>query len=133
MHGDELDERAERAIVFDAGERGVDDADALLDLVPAALEVSLKRRHAVDRLLVEQILEARLEARQIVVGERLQPALVFRQRRSARVHFHGVRRIHGLVALHLFYDALAQPSCGLVVRVDLRLHGAAHRLLLGIQ
>jgi hypothetical protein len=63
----------------------------------------------------------------------LQPAGVFRQRLGARVHLHGLGGIPCLVTLHLLDDALAQPSGGLVVGVDLRLHAAAHVLLLGFE
>jgi hypothetical protein len=53
-------------IVVDLGERPVDARDALLDRLPLARQLRLEVGHFADGVLVQQLLEAGLEARQVV-------------------------------------------------------------------
>ncbi len=57
-------------VVVDLGQRGVDARDALADRLAPHRELRVEVGHLADGVLVEQLLEARLEARQ-VVGQQL--------------------------------------------------------------
>ncbi|MDZ7810476.1 MAG: hypothetical protein U5L11_10570 [Arhodomonas sp.] len=77
--GQQLDVAA--LVEVDAVQRAVDDVDALADALALAVEMGLEVGHLADGVLVEQRLEARLEAGQVVVLQARQHGARTRRRR----------------------------------------------------
>ncbi len=83
----------------------------------------------VDGVDVEQFLEARLEARQVVTLKAAEHALVLRQRRKGHVHLAGFGLEFLFDTAHGVDDALAQARQALVFGVDAVLQPLAQLLL----
>ena len=103
--------------------------DALLDGLALAGELGVEVGDLVDRVDVEQLLEARLESRQVVALQSGEHPLVLRQRGQAHVHLDGLGLELLLEAAHGVDDALGQTGQALVLRVDALLQPLAHLLL----
>jgi len=105
-------------VVVDLAQGLVDPLDALLDGLALAGELRLEIGHLSDGVLVEQFLEARLEAGQIVGLQLVEHGAVFAGRVDRDIHFLGLQRIRGAVGAHGVDDPVAQPLDAAVLGVD---------------
>src|SRR5690606_28403613 len=123
-----LGEQADVAVrvVVDLLQRGVNRVDALSNLLPLAMQLRLEVRDLADRVLVQQVLEALLEARQVVDAELLEHRTIFVRGLYAHVHFAGLDRPVVLVAAHRIDDPLEQALELLGLRIDPGLQPIPH-------
>src|SRR5690606_25499788 len=123
-----LGEQADVAVrvVVDLLQRGVNRVDALSNLLPLAMQLRLEVRDLADRVLVQQVLEALLEAREVVGAELLEHRAIFVRGLYAHVHFAGLDRPVVLVAAHRIDDPLEQALELLGLRIDPGLQPIPH-------
>ena len=76
-------------VVVDLGERLVDAGDAFLDGFPLARQLRLEVGDFADGVLVQQLLEARLETRQVVGLKRVEHRSEFAAGLDADIHLPG--------------------------------------------
>jgi len=124
---DELDEAA--GVVVDGGERLVDEVHPLLDRLSFAGELGVEVGDLVDGVDVQELLEARLEARQVVALQAGEQAFILRQCRECNVHFGRLGLELLLETAHGIDDALGKARQALVLHVDASLQPVAQLLL----
>jgi hypothetical protein len=137
-------------VVVDLRQRGVDARDALADRLAPHCQLGVEVGHLADGVLVEQFLEARLEARQVVGLQLVEHVAVFEDRFDAGIDLGGVELELLLVGDHRLDDPVAQqvelacfgihprlqPDAGLLLAVFARFNAelmlaeclAAHRV-----
>jgi hypothetical protein len=95
-------------VVVDLGQRGVDARDALADRLAPHRQLGVEVGHLADGVLVEQFLEARFEARQVVGLQLVEHLAVLEDRFDAGVDFGGIELELLLVGDHRLDDPVAQ-------------------------
>jgi hypothetical protein len=119
-------------VVVDLRQGHVDARHPFLDGLALAVQLRLEVRHLADGVLVEQVLEARHEARQVVGLQLRQHVPVLRHRRHAGVDVLRFEPEGGPVLGHRANDLLTQARQLPVVGVDALLQPAAHVLFASV-
>ena len=116
-------------VVVDHFQRLVDPVDAFADGLALACQLCVEVGDLVDRVDVQQLLEARLEARQVIAAQAGEHALVLGQGGQAHIGLDRLGLELFLEAAHGVDDALGQPRQTPVFGVDALLQPAAQVLL----
>ena len=116
-------------VVVDLAQGLVDVGDALLDGFALARQLRVEIGDLVDGVDVQELLEARLEARQVVALQAGEQAFILRQCRECNVHFGRLGLELLLETAHGIDDALGKARQALVLHVDASLQPVAQLLL----
>ena len=116
-------------VVVDLAHRLVDAGDAFPNGLALAGELGLEVGDFADGVLVQQLLEPGLEARQVVGLQPVEHGAILEPGLDAGIHFGGVQRERLLERHHRLDDAVPEPPLAMVLGVYAGLEPLPHVLL----